>query len=115
MIVVRILIDLLFAVGIFFTIAGIVGMIRMPDTYCRLQSSTNIATMGALPIALGCAIYGFAIGNSSLGIKALVIMFFLVITNPVASHAMTRAAYKTKAKLFEKNKCDHYGRDEEDE
>ena len=42
-------------------------------------------------------------------------MFFLVITNPVASHAMTRAAYKTKAKLFEKNKCDHYGRDEEDE
>ena len=106
MIVVRILIDLLFAVGIFFTIAGIVGMIRMPDTYCRLQSSTNIATMGALPIALG---------NSSLGIKALVIMFFLIITNPVASHAMTRAAYKTKAKLFEKNKCDHYGRDEEDE
>ena len=115
MIVVRILIDLLFAVGIFFTIAGIVGMIRMPDTYCRLQSSTNIATMGALPIALGCAIYGFAIGNSSLGIKALVIMFFLIITNPVASHAMTRAAYKTKAKLFEKNKCDHYGRDEEDQ
>ena len=97
MIVVRILIDLLFAVGIFFTIAGIVGMIRMPDTYCRLQSSTNIATMGALRI------------------KALVIMFFLIITNPVASHAMTRAAYKTKAKLFEKNKCDHYGRDEEDE
>ena len=71
--------------------------------------------MGALPIALGCAIYGFTIGNSSLGIKALVIMFFLIITNPVASHAMTRAAYKTKAKLFEKNKCDHYGRDEEDE
>ena len=71
--------------------------------------------MVALPIASGCVIYGFAIGNSSLGIKALVIMFFLIITNPVASHAMTRAAYKTKAKLFEKNKCDHYGRDEEDE
>ena len=68
----------------------------MPDTYCRLQSSTNIATMGALPIALGCAIYGFAIGNSSLGIKALVIMFFLIITNPVASHAMTESYMKQR-------------------
>lgn len=114
MIVLRIIIDILFAVGIFFVIAGVVGMIRMPDTYCRLQSSTNIATMGALPIAIGCAIYGFAIGNASLGIKALVIVFFLILTNPVASHAMTKAAYKSKAKLFEGTKCDHYRRDEND-
>lgn len=115
MIIFRVIIDLLFIIGIFFIIAGIVGVIRMPDTYCRLQSTTNIATMGALPIAFGCAIYGFTIGNISLGVKALVIAFFLIITNPVASHAMTRAAYKSGAKLCNKTKCDHYRRDEEDE
>ena len=61
MIALRVIIDILFAIGIFFIIAGIVGMIRMPDTFCRLQSATNIATMGAIPIIIGCAIYGFAI------------------------------------------------------
>lgn len=115
MIVLRIIIDLLFVIGIFFTLSGLVGMIRMPDTYCRLQASTNIATMGVMPITLGCAIYGFANNNFSLGIKAIIIIFFLVITNPVASHAMTRAAYKSNAELWNKTQCDHYGRDEDDE
>lgn len=115
MIALRIIADLLFIIGLFFIIAGVIGMIRMPDTYCRLQSSTNIATMGAIPIALGFAINGFANGNAAIGIKALVIVFFLVITNPIASHAMTRAAYKSKAKLCDETKCDHYGRDVEDE
>lgn len=115
MIVVRIVIDVLFAIGIFFTLAGTLGIIRMPDTFCRLQSSTNIVTMGAMPVVLGCSIYGFAIGNASIGIKALVIMFFLIITNPVASHAMTRAAHKKNAEFCKENICDDLRRDLEDE
>ena len=43
---------ILIIIGIFFTFAGVVGILRMPDTLCRLQSSTNIATMGAMPVAL---------------------------------------------------------------
>ena len=113
--IIDIIVILLFIIGLFFILAGVVGMIRMPDTYCRLQSSTNIATMGAIPIALAFSIYGFANGNAAIGIKALVIVVFPVITNPVASHAMTRAAYKSGAKMCEKSKCDHYGRDIEDE
>lgn len=113
--VIRIIIDILFVLGIFFMIAGVTGMIRMPDTFCRLQSSTNIVTMGGLPILLGCAIYGFAVGNSSMGIKSLLIGVFILLTNPAASHAMTRAAYRSGAKLDEKSVCDEYGRDEIDE
>lgn len=115
MIIVRIIIDLLFLIGVFFTVAGVVGMLRMPDTYCRLQSSTNIATMGAIPIALAFAIHGFANGNAAIGIKSLVIILFLVITNPIAAHAMTRAAYKSKAKLCDETKCDNYGKEVENE
>lgn len=113
--VVRIIIDLFFALGIFFIIAGVIGMIRMPDTFCRLQSSTNIVTMGGLPILIGCAIYGFSIGNSSMGIKSIIIGVFIILTNPAASHAMTRAAYKSGAKMDEKSVCDEYGRDKIDE
>ena len=52
----EIIILILIIMGIFFTFAGVVGILRMPDTLCRLQSSTNIATMGAMPIALACSI-----------------------------------------------------------
>lgn len=102
---------LFIVVGLFFTFAGVVGVLRMPDTFCRLQSATNIATMGAMPIALACSIWGFSIGDTSIGIKSLVIVVFLLITNPVASHAMARAGYKLKLNLCKETKFDHYGRD----
>lgn len=109
--ILEVIVCILIAIGLFFTLAGVVGVIRMPDTFCRLQSSTNIVTMGAMPIALACSIYGFGNSNTSLGIKALIIIIFLLITNPVAAHAMARAAYKIKVSLCEKTKFDHYGRD----
>ena len=81
------------------------------ESFCRLQSATNIATMGAMPIALACSIYGFSESNTSLGIKSLIIVVFLLISNPVGAHAMARAAYKNKAELSDKTKFDHYRRD----
>lgn len=111
MTVLEVIVCLLIGIGLFFTLAGVVGVIRMPDTFCRLQSATNIATMGVMPIAFACSIYGFGENNTSLGIKALIIVIFLLISNPVAAHTMARAAYKIKIKLCEKTKFDHYGRD----
>ena len=109
--ILEVIICILLVIGIFFTLAGVVGVIRMPDTFCRLQSATNIATMGAMPIALACSIYGFSESNTSLGIKSLIIVVFLLISNPVGAHAMARAAYKNKAELSGKTKFDHYRRD----
>lgn len=111
MVIWNILITCLFIVGIFFIVAGVVGILRMPDTFCRLQSATNVSTMGAMPIALGCSIWGFVNSNNSIGIKALVILFFLIITNPVVSHVMARTAYKIKIVPSNETKFDHYGRD----
>ena len=109
--ILEIIICVLIVICILFTSAGVIGVIRMPDTFCRIQSATNIATMGAMPIALACSIYGFGNSNTSLGIKALIVVIFLLISNPVGSHAMARAAYKNKAHLCDKTKFDHYRRD----
>jgi multicomponent Na+:H+ antiporter subunit G len=113
--ILRVIVDLFFAIGIFFMFAGVVGMLRMPDTFCRLQSSTNIVTMGALPILVGASIYGFSIGNVGIGVKSLIIGLFIILTNPAASHAMTKAAYKSGAKMDDKTTCDDYGRDKVNE
>ena len=107
----NIIYGILIIIGIFFIFAGIVGIFRMPDTFCRLQSATNIATMGAIPIILACSIWGFTNENTSIGIKAIVVILFLLITNPVASHAMARAAHKIKGTIDKDIEFDHYRRD----
>lgn len=108
MIINIVIITLLF-IGTFFIFSGIVGIFRFKDIFCRLQSSTNISTLGAMSILIAISIYGFSSDNISLGMKCIIITIFLLITNPVASHVMARAAYKNKDKLCDETIYDEYG------
>jgi multicomponent Na+:H+ antiporter subunit G len=110
-IVVRIIIDVLILTGCFFAFAGTIGIIRMPDSFCRMQSSTNISTLGSLGIILGTAVYAFFTGNITMGVKILGIGVFIIITNPVGGHAICRAAYRHGVRPEKKMVCDEYGRD----
>ncbi|MCM1992685.1 monovalent cation/H(+) antiporter subunit G [Oceanirhabdus seepicola] len=112
---IRILIDVCLILGIFFVFAGVVGIIRMPDTYCRLQSSTNIVTMGGIFLLLAAIIFGIGSGKIDIAVKAFVILVFIILTNPVASHAMARAAYKSGAEMDKKTVCDEYKGDKCDD
>lgn len=104
------LVYILMAIGLFFAFAGTVGVLRMPDAYCRMQSSTNIATLGTLGAMLGAFIYALYLKNTSMAIKILLIAVFIIVTNPVAGHAICKAAYKSGVKA-DKLTCDDYGRD----
>lgn len=106
--ILNIFIALLMIIGMFFCFAGVVGIFRMKDTFCRLQAATNIATLGAMSIFIAGALYGFSISNMSIGVKCIIITIFLLITNPVASHYMARVAYKTKSRLCDETICDEY-------
>jgi multicomponent Na+:H+ antiporter subunit G len=80
-------------VGLGFSLSGAVGVWRMPDLYSRVQASTKTITMGALPALLGLVVAeGFWTAYAA---RALIVAFLLLTLNPAASHAMTRAAYKT--------------------
>lgn len=103
-----ILIDICLILGVFFVFAGVVGILRMPDTFCRLQSSTNIVTMGGIFLILAAVIYGVSVKNTGIIVKSIVILVFIVITNPVASHAMAKAAYKSGADIDLRSECDQY-------
>jgi multicomponent Na+:H+ antiporter subunit G len=76
-------------IGTFFSVVGIIGMIRLPDVYCRLHASGKVSTLGIL---------GFLVGASllmpELTLKTLALALFLVMTSPVASHAIAAAAHR---------------------
>ena len=111
--IVRIIIDVLLAFGFIFALAGVVGLLRMPDSYCRMQSSTNIATLGLMLPLIGALVYSAVTGQAGMAIKLGLVSLFCIITNPISSHAICKAAYKMGIRPKMKMTEDDYGEDQE--
>jgi multicomponent Na+:H+ antiporter subunit G len=86
------------SVGLLFSLSGIVGILRMPDLYTRVQCSTKNVTMGSIPVLLAVVVAKGPL--SPYGSRSLLVAFLLFILNPVASHALTRAAYKAGVEMW---------------
>jgi monovalent cation/proton antiporter MnhG/PhaG subunit len=54
--VIEIIVIALAAVGWAFSLSGAVGILRMPDVYCRIQCSSKMITMGALPVLIALVV-----------------------------------------------------------
>lgn len=96
------------AMGIAFDFFGCLGLVRLPDIYNRLQASTKSVTLGTCGIMFGVFLIT---GFSSQGIKALLVIIFLILTAPTSAHALARAAHISGVKLWYKSACDFYEED----
>lgn len=91
-----ILIAVLIIIGAFFGFVGMLGILRMPDVYSRLQASTCIATMSTICINAAGILYVIAEGlNGSTIIKLIILTFLVLVTNPISNHALCKAAYRS--------------------
>ena len=117
MIAVRILIDLLLLAGLYFCLAGTIGVLKMPDAFSRMQASTCIPTMGIICVCLAGILYAaFVKGSAADAVKILLIGVMVVVTNPIGSRAIAKGAYKCGIRPEKDLTPDDYGRDfEEDE
>lgn len=75
--------------GGFFTIAGGIGLVRLPDFYTRIHAAGVTDTMGAGLILLGLMTQS---GISLVTMKLLLVLLFLLLTSPTATHALAKAA-----------------------
>ncbi len=96
------------SIGLVFDLIGCFGLLRMPDVYNRLQATTKCVTLGTSSILLGVLFFK---GFGPTGIKAILVGVFLLLTAPVAAHALARGAYRSGVKLCEKSVCDDYAKD----
>lgn len=88
MVIVRIIGALISLIGSIFLFLGALGVLRMPDLYNRMQAGTKTTTLGSILTLLGIGIY-----NPAWLPQLLIIIAFIVITNPVSTHALARAAH----------------------
>jgi multicomponent Na+:H+ antiporter subunit G len=92
------------AVGVAFLLLGSLGVFRFPDVYNRLQAGTKCTTLGAF-----LTIIGVGIMQPSWLVKCLLIACFILLTNPISSHALGRAAHKSGVSLWEGSVLDKTG------
>ena len=85
----------LLALGLFFTLVGVIGVLRMHDVYGRLQASTCIPTLGNICLMVAGIIYAatHSLGGSTI-VKLVIIMLMILCTNPISNHALLKGAYK---------------------
>ena len=100
----------LLIVGISFDVVGCIGLVRLPDIYNRLQAATKCVTLGTCMILLGVVFYT---GIGSIGVKALLCIWFVLITSPTGAHAIARAAHRTGIRLWTGSVVDRYAEDNE--
>ncbi len=87
----QILANVLLAVGLFFILAGVIGVLRLPDFYTRLHAMGKCDTLGVALVLLAVVLRE---GVSLLSVKLLLISVFIALANPTATHVLGRAALK---------------------
>ena len=86
-------IGFLLVVSWLFIIFGIVAIFKLKNLYTRILSAATIDTVGSLTVLI--ALMLFRITEYDYIIRFLLLIAFLMITNPISSHVNIRSAYLT--------------------
>jgi multicomponent Na+:H+ antiporter subunit G len=91
----------LMAFGLFFFFGGAVGILRFPDFYTRLHPAGKLDTMGSFFMLAGLALYSlghFSIGEILVSLKIMLIVAFVFLASPTATHAIVDAGLRAGLK-----------------
>lgn len=89
--------------GALFMLVAALGVLRLPDLMLRMHAATKAGTLGA-----GLLLFSVVLlfGETAFTTRALAAIVFLLMTAPVASHAIGRAAYFQGTPLWERTARD---------
>jgi len=80
-----------FLLGALFASSGHIGLLRAPDLYTRLQSSSTCSTTSVLSFLIAGTLIA---GLGPFTGKIVAIIIFFLITAPVTSHIIARYAWE---------------------
>lgn len=83
-------------IGSVFILIASIGVVRMPDLLLRLQVTSKASVIGFTCILLAVALH-FA--STEVTLRVALIICFIVLTIPVATHMLARAGYTSNVQL----------------
>jgi len=87
----EIITSILVLIGAVFILLSAIGLLRLPDVFCRSHALGKGMTLGITLILLGLWIN---LGLSDAGIKVPLAIVFQFATIPVASHLLAQLAFR---------------------
>ena len=95
-------------IGLFFFFGACVGMLRLPGFYSRMHAAGKGDTLSTILILTGCAIYfgetahHFDLATILVILKLILIIKFIFIGSPTATHAILDAGYESGVEYTKK-------------
>lgn len=85
----------LIAIGLFFFVAGSIGLLRLPDLHSRLHALTKADNLGLGLITLGVAILA---GDFIVSLKLLIIWLLVLASSAASAHLIAQHALRREEK-----------------
>lgn len=90
---IELLVSALILIGAFFALVGSIGLVRLPDFYCRLHAPTKSSTLGIGAILIASMLIPLASGLLP-GLAEVLMTLFVFITAPVSANMLSLAALR---------------------
>ena len=90
---------------------GTIGIITMPDIYTKLHAASKAVFLGVIVLAIGAMITS----DTDFILRTLVVCAALVLTTPLASHVIGRAAWLEREHMSTPGAVDESGQHLADE
>ncbi len=101
----HIIVVILMVLGLLLFAGAAVGIIRFPDFYSRLHPAGKMDTLASLCMLLGLAILNLehvTLANVLTSLKILMILVFVFLASPTATHAIVDAGMRAGLKPWRK-------------
>ena len=105
--------SIFFFLGAFFVLVGTLGLLRFPDVRTRMHAAGLASTLGICSLLVGSLVF-FNWVDHTFSVKELLLIGFLLLTSPVATHMILQAAHKTGVTPWEGHVVDELGEKDAD-
>ena len=80
--------------GVIAFLISAIGLVRMPDIYTRMHAGTKTTTIGIVLVVVGAICM-----EPSWAWKLILLAVFILLTNPLSSSVIARAAHRDGSTL----------------
>jgi len=88
----------LILIGSLFALTASIGLLRLPDLYTRMHAASKAGTLGSCAMLLALAVHS---DDPAITLRALAGILFFLLTVPISSHLLAKAAHGAGYRLWE--------------